>query len=262
MPSAGPDQPPSTRLTFSCTACGRCCHDLRLPLSVSEAIGWIERGGKVEILCDAAPALDAAEAERDYRATRSLPARSGALPISLGVTLTAVFEGACPHLLENLYCGAYEERPNVCRIYPAELRPDRPVVAAQKLCPREAWSDQHPLFVNDEGGVEDQETASAIASSRVQGRRDVVPKRRLVGALRLNAAALANEGYAVWKPDQPSLLAALRSASLTGAASPADTELQIRIVSKRPETLRLIGEAEANAEEVGPQRPYDYIALY
>ncbi|WP_338000302.1 hypothetical protein [Burkholderia gladioli] len=40
---------------FSCTMCGRCCHDLRLPLSIDEALAWLARGGEVQLFCDAIP---------------------------------------------------------------------------------------------------------------------------------------------------------------------------------------------------------------
>jgi hypothetical protein len=42
-------------IDFDCTMCGKCCHDLRLPLTVTEAIAWLERGNDVQILCEALP---------------------------------------------------------------------------------------------------------------------------------------------------------------------------------------------------------------
>lgn len=254
--------PTSEPLNFACTACGRCCHDLRLPLSISEAIGWIERGGRVEILCDAAPALEHPASGTDFRASRSIPTRSGTLPVALGVTLTAVFEGPCPHLLPNMHCGAYEQRPNVCRIYPAELRPDRSILPDEKLCPSEAWDEAHPEFVDRIGDIKDPETSRAVSSSRSQGPLDVQAKGHLLAALELNMAALANEGFAVWKPDQQSLLSALREALQQDMAPGSRFDLDLRIVSERPETLRLIDEAGAKAELAEPGSAFDYIALY
>ena len=35
-------------INFECTACGKCCHYLRLALTIAEAIVWLERGGHME----------------------------------------------------------------------------------------------------------------------------------------------------------------------------------------------------------------------
>lgn len=34
-------------LNFECTQCGRCCRDLKLPLTVPEAVAWLEDGHAV-----------------------------------------------------------------------------------------------------------------------------------------------------------------------------------------------------------------------
>lgn len=108
-------------LRFACTGCGRCCHNLRLPLSLREAVSWLERGGEVELLADAAPITSDVPSDlgEAWRRQRALPAVSGTLPIAVNLTLAATFAGPCPHLLPNMLCGAYDERPNTCRIYPA-----------------------------------------------------------------------------------------------------------------------------------------------
>ena len=32
---------------FNCTQCGKCCRDTKIPLTVTEAISWLNRGDKV-----------------------------------------------------------------------------------------------------------------------------------------------------------------------------------------------------------------------
>ena len=44
-------------LHFSCTMCGRCCRDLRVPLGLSEVLDWLRDGGEVQLLCEAIPWL-------------------------------------------------------------------------------------------------------------------------------------------------------------------------------------------------------------
>lgn len=245
-------------ITFSCIGCGRCCHDLRLPLSVAEAIDWIVRGGEVEILCDALPDMAAsgasayADVQARHRAERAVPGISGALPLAVSITLVAAFSGACPHLLPDMRCGAYHERPDACRIYPAELRPGLALVPAAKACPPETWNADRPVFA-DEAGVRDPETAAAIARARAAGPADVPAKARLAALLGLDRAALVNEGLVVWRIPPAALLAALRAALIaplradTAAGTGADPAPAGRwtIVAQRPTTLAMIADAEA-----------------
>jgi Fe-S-cluster containining protein len=125
-------------LNFACTMCGNCCHNLRLPLSVNEAIRWLERGGDVQVFCEAMPwpvepSTDDGQAQ--HRRIRSFAAESGELAIRVMVTVVAAFDGACPHLQPDMRCGGYEARPNVCRIYPAEINPFIEPMPTHKACP-------------------------------------------------------------------------------------------------------------------------------
>jgi hypothetical protein len=83
-------------LHFGCTRCGKCCHDLKLPLTVAEATLWLAEGSEVQIICEAVPwatepgADDLAAA---HRRRRSFPTLSGALPTRISVILAANFSG-------------------------------------------------------------------------------------------------------------------------------------------------------------------------
>lgn len=247
-------------LHFSCTVCGKCCQNLRLALSVAEAIRWLERGGTVELLCDAAPALPHAPGSaEEYRAMRAVPARSGALPVTVSMTLTAVFDGPCPNRMANMYCAAYEDRPNTCRIYPAEVRPDRAIDPAQKLCPSDAWGVDQPLFLDLPDRIMDETTAKAIAASRHNGVEDVAAKARLLALLDIDTIALANEGFAIWAPDEAVMLDALRQ-SISDMVPAGQSDL--RIVSGRADTRAMIREAEARDAEPFEDAPFRYLPLY
>src|ERR1700693_384857 len=111
-------------LHFGCTKCGKCCHDLKLPLTVSEAIIWLAEGSEVQIICEAVPwpAEPAADDQKAaHRRRRSFAASSGAPPTRVFRMLAAHFSGACPNLLADMRCAIYERRPLVCRNYPAEI---------------------------------------------------------------------------------------------------------------------------------------------
>ncbi|MEI5996141.1 YkgJ family cysteine cluster protein [Paraburkholderia bengalensis] len=199
---------------FSCTLCGRCCHDLRLPLSVDEALKWIARGGNVQLFCDAIvwpQEPPPGDALARHRRRRSFAAHSGTLPVRVTVTLVAVFEGACPNLRPDMTCGAYEQRPRVCRIYPAEVNPFLPLDPAAKACPADAWSDAGPLLMHA-GQIVNADTAALVAQSRESDERDRFAKARLCALLGYDTAALANEGFAVYAPQRQRLEAALRAA--------------------------------------------------
>lgn len=259
-PVADSPSMPDPDLRFGCTSCGRCCHGLRLALGISEAILWLERGGKVELLCDAAPDLPpAAGSAEDYRAQRAVPGISGALPVTIQATLTAVFDGPCPNLMPDMRCGAYDVRPNVCRIYPAEIRPQRRIVPDDKLCPTHAWDLDQPLFAAGGERILDETTATAIDAMRAQGVADVAAKAHLLALIGVDQVALANEGFTSWRPDRDDLLQSLRIAHAGAQAQPPQP---VTIVSARPETQHMIDEAEAACGTPDPAAGYDYIPLY
>jgi Fe-S-cluster containining protein len=194
--------------------CGKCCHDLKLPLSVSEALLWLERGGEVQFVCEAVPWPDEPAVGNllaQHKRRRSFAATSGALPTRIVVVIAAAFEGACPHLLPNLSCGVYEDRPTVCRIYPAEVNPFIALDPQQKACPPEAWAQNKPLLMRAHRIV-DVETAALIDKSRSADASDTGTKARACAHLGIDTAALANEGLAIYSPPREQSIAALKLA--------------------------------------------------
>lgn len=188
---------------FSCTMCGRCCHDLRLPLSIDEAIAWLERSGRIQVFCDAIPWPEdppASNVQATYKKDRSFAARSGALPVRITATLVAAFQGACPNLQADLRCGIYESRPRTCRIYPAEMNPFVTLSPEAKLCPPEAWEARWPAFQQDDGSWADPSLTETIDGARQAAVRDARTKGLLCRLLGLDSAALANEGLVVHTP--------------------------------------------------------------
>jgi Fe-S-cluster containining protein len=204
---------------FGCTVCGKCCRDLRLPLTVAEAAAWLADGNPVQLICEARP-WPAEIAPDDPRAAhqrrRSFAAMSGIVPVRVVVILAANLEGACPNLQADLRCGIYARRPLVCRIYPAEINPFVELRPSNKGCPAEAWSADRPLFQRD-GVVADAELAGQIRRSRDTDAQDVAVKQRLCGALNLHCTALMSEGFVVHSPERSTLSAAIALATGPGA---------------------------------------------
>jgi len=227
---------------FSCTMCGRCCHGLRLPIGVDEAMAWLRDGGQVQLFCEAIPWPEEPPADNHlawYKRRRSFAATSGRLPVRVIVSLMAVFEGACPNLQPDMRCGIYERRPRACRVYPAEVNPFYALDRETKLCPPDAWQSVEVLQ-SDDGNWNDPEVAGAIVGMREADARDAEVKKRLCAILGILSSGLSNEGVVVHAPERGRLLAALEAAA-AGSEDRGAGEWQI--VSHRRTTLDLLHSA-------------------
>jgi Fe-S-cluster containining protein len=251
-------------INFECTMCGKCCQDLKLPLSVDEALAWLERGGDVQFLCEAVPWPDEPPADNlqaQHKRRRSFAASSGELPVRVIVILAASFDGPCPNLQANMSCAVYEQRPTVCRIYPAEINPFIELKPAQKECPPEAWAPDKPLLMSGLSVI-DATTYELIAKSRAADVSDAPTKARACLDLAIDAAALANEGLVVYSPPGALTIAALKRARESGDAS--DDVLQWKVVSNRRatvDTLTSIG--AAGVHYVKTDAPaFDYLGFF
>jgi len=249
---------------FSCTQCGRCCHDLRLPLSIDEAIAWTDRGGDIELLCEAIPwpvepprhDLSAA-----HKRGRSFAAMSGELPVRIAVTVVASFSGACPYLREDMRCGAYEQRPRVCRIYPAEVNPFVELIPSRKACPPEAWTGDKPTLL-EHGRLVDAETDRLVRLSREADRNEAPVKELLCLYLGISVAAIANEGFTVYSVRRDAMMSALRQ-SRTAQHDRLGTSDWKLVSNRQPtvHTLASVGALSVNtADTMTPQ--FEYIGFY
>jgi Fe-S-cluster containining protein len=208
-------------LNFNCTQCGKCCHDLRLPLTCKEAVAWLKQGGSVEVLCEAIPWVtepSGSDAEAMRKRLRSFSAKSGELPIRVIVLLTASFKGACPHLQSDMRCGNYNNRPHVCRIYPAEANPFRSLTPSHKKCPSEAWSSPQPFL--RAGKVVDAQTQLHITLLEHESQLDVAFREWVCEELAIRSAGLSNEGFVVHRPSSATLLSVLQQSAPTLSNEP------------------------------------------
>jgi Fe-S-cluster containining protein len=223
-------------IRFKCTQCGQCCRDTKIPLTVAEAIDWLNRGHDVQLLCEASPwpaALDREPRALHFK-RRSFAVTSGSMPTRVVVMLVANVVGACPNLLPDKRCRIYEDRPLVCRIYPAEINPFVALKRENKACPPEAWTQDQPLLQRG-GLLMDEAIEQDIESSRAADALDADLKRRLCLALNVVNTALVHEAVLVYSPKAETLLSALAFAIATDSAhKPA---AQWRFVSDQPETL-------------------------
>ena len=234
---------------FGCTQCGKCCRDTKVPLTVAEAIKWLNRGDEVQLLCEASPwpeALDGDPRAAHFK-RRSFAVMSGSIPTRVVAMLVANVVGACPNLLSNLRCGIYEDRPLVCRIYPAEINPFVLLKRENKACPPEAWTEDHPIFQRGDAPA-DEVIRHDIEKSRAADALDADIKRRLCIALNVAHAALVHEAVLVYSPPQQTLLSAL--AAVTANESCHESAAQWSLVSDQQETLEMLTKIGAIALEL------------
>jgi Fe-S-cluster containining protein len=247
-------------LHFNCTQCAKCCRHTKVPLTVAEAIDWLDDGHDVQVICEATPWMPADAARADYLVARSFAARSGALPMRVAVTLVANIAGDCPNLLADLRCGIYERRPLICRIYPAETNPFIQLEPQKKSCPPEAWAPGQPLLQRDER-IASKVIRNNIRRWRERNTRDVSAKVQLCAALNLITASVAQEGFFIYSPQIGVLHDVLRHVGVAGEATASD--VQWTLVSDREETLQRLIQAGAIASHPRHMRAgqYEFIGL-
>jgi Fe-S-cluster containining protein len=259
-----------TDLDFACTQCAKCCHDLRLPLTVGEAIDWLARGGAVQLLCEAIPWFAEPPPENvgaAHKRRRSFAASSGELPVRVDVILAAAFAGPCPNLQLDKRCGIYDERPLVCRIYPAEINPSVAFDSRHKACPPEAWATGSSALLRA-GRLVDARTIELVERSRQTDASEVPVKALLCRALGIDRAAISNEGFVVYELDRSVLREALRRAKerLRTRTAPVEGDREDgdwRLVSNRDASLAALAAVGAHGERAGvqPNVPFGYLPL-
>lgn len=247
---------------FGCTQCGKCCRDTKVPLSVAEAIKWLNRGDEVQLLCEASPWPEALD--REPRAAhfkrRSFAVMSGSMPTRVVAMLVANIVGACPNLKSDMRCGIYADRPLVCRIYPAEINPFIALKRENKACPPEAWTEDRPLLQRGVALMDDA-IRQDIEMSRAADVLDAATKYRMCLALNLAHTAVVHEAVLVYSPTAQALLSALSFATSTEATQKPPA--QWRFVSDQPETLESLAKGGAIASHVrdAEAAPYEYLGF-
>ena len=246
---------------FTCTQCGDCCRDLKLPLSVAEGVHWLSRGHDVQVLCEAIPWPEdrpAEDLQAAYKHRRSFAVRSGSGPARVIVTLVASFQGDCPNLLSDSRCGIYAIRPRVCRIYPAEINPFLVPVPALKACPPEAWGADCSPFMRG-GLLVDADTRALIDESIAASLNDVAVKALLCNVLGIRTAAMANEGFAVHAPSRALLAQTLNELMGIEGAPSIPVQAGWTFVSQRAETVAAL--AEIGMDAMAPDAAGEYLSL-
>jgi Fe-S-cluster containining protein len=246
---------------FACTQCGKCCQNLRLPLTIDEAKSWLAAGHDLQLLYEASPWPVEPEADdlpALYKRRHSFGGMSGLLPLRVTVYLTANLAGRCTHLQSDMTCAIYDRRPLVCRIYPAEINPFTRLATTSKLCPPEAWEPINPLL-QTAALLVPADVLTAVLRAREANVADAPVKHKLSAALGFDRAAVLGEGFVLYSPDRQALTAAL-----SWATASAEDQVDIRswrLVSPRQTTLDGLASSGALVEQPPnvTAAPYEYV---
>ena len=154
----------------------------------------------------------------------------------------------------------YPRRPLVCRIYPVETNPFVQFDTANKVCPPQAWSAEHPLLQHD-GRVTGEVIREDVQRWRQAGVDDVSMKLKVCAALSLADASVAHEGFLIHSPPKGGLLEALCAARDERDSDRAD--MQWALFTDREDTLANLAKAGANFSHPRDARSmaYQYIGL-
>jgi Fe-S-cluster containining protein len=206
---------------------------------LDEAVVWAKRGHGVEILVKGGlcPRPDyEAESLVGYIMDRSLTVAAGQGCLAVQPVVAAAVEERCPNLGDNNRCAIYEERPRVCRIYPAEINPFTPFSNESKRCPPESWDEGHGVFVA-EGGAYEAEYAKTIAAARRAALDDMKYLPRLCSLLSIDRCALATEGFVAYKIAPDRFLEAIQQALNSAEETLANSNEQYMVLSNQKKSL-------------------------
>jgi len=198
----------NTALRFACNGCGVCCKERLIPLTLQESRQWLQRGHDVAVILEAFDeSLWPADSEKfKHNAKRASQIHSGNAKINVIAIFAANALTQCPNLDDQNQCGIYEERPLVCRIYPAEISPFITLDPADKVCPPEVW-EAGEIIVSDREANPSLQVK--IAQSRDEDRLDAHAKVAICESMDMTVAAWKENALAVYLPDRQSLMTAL-----------------------------------------------------
>lgn len=186
---------------FNCSQCGSCCQGWKVPLSISEALSWIERGNEIEILTEGSFYIKTDESydpSIPYKLERMFAASTGKRNFYVRPIVVASFQKRCPNLMSDNRCAIYEQRPLTCRIYPAEINPFIKLNEGHKKCPPASWSKGHEILSSSAGTYRKQ-YAQLIDVARNTAISDMKYWAHICHTLSIACCALVGEGYAVYK---------------------------------------------------------------
>lgn len=167
------------RLKFSCSSCGRCCRELRVPLTLADAqrlptsaLAWL--------------------GPEDVDMTGE-PESFVLLPEGRRLLVLAQRDGACTFLSDDK-CGVYARRPSACRLYPFDVKLGRRQglrrlkLLKPDLCSGDTHGRTNPAMLSQQQRAHQAELRAHVQAVQAFNRKQV--RRQRLGLPLLPAARL------------------------------------------------------------------------
>ena len=195
---------------YTCVACGICCKERLIPLTIGEAEQWLARGDNVAIILEAFSHSTNLENSPEYihNTGRAAEVNKGKEKIHVIAIFAANALSRCPNLKADNLCGIYEDRPLVCRIYPMEINPFIELRKENKICPPESW-ESGEILCSD--GIANPPLRLLINQSKQSDIEDAAAKVAICESLGMSVASWKGDGLAVYFPEREKLLAAIQT---------------------------------------------------
>lgn len=156
------------RLQFSCSGCGNCCRELRVPLTLADARRL--------------PATAVAWLRPDEVDMTGEPESFVLLPQGRRLMVLAQHQGVCAFLHAD-HCTVYEQRPSACRLYPFAVSLGRRggvrrlKLLQPDLCTGDTRGFTNAVHLSEQQRVHQRELSNHVASIQAFNRRQAHRQR-------------------------------------------------------------------------------------
>lgn len=236
---------------YTCVACGICCKQRLIPLTLTEAEQWLARGDDVAIILEAFSDSTSLghSAEYIHNTGRAARVSTGKAPIHVIAIFAANALSKCPNLQDDNLCGIYLERPLVCRIYPMEINPFIELRQENKICPPESWGSGDILCSD---GVANPPLQKLISQSKEADVEDAKAKVAICESLGMNVASWKGDGLAVYFPERQALMQAMQAIGSNDGVGQQHWQVRTDNAELREYLL-------ANDVPLAPQQAQEYV---
>ncbi|WP_431258607.1 YkgJ family cysteine cluster protein [Roseateles chitinivorans] len=220
-------------IRFNCVGCGDCCRGRHgfMSLTLAETVAWLRRGQRVAVLLEAFPASGEQEAGPGLQlpVDYGVEVRSGGMGLRIAPVFGADLQAGCPNLADDNACRIYDDRPAVCRLYPAQTHPLSVFRMDTRACPPEAWNPPAGVILVEEDGRMPPGIQAMVEAFQGELGRDAAAKVAICEALGVHLAGWRGNGIVIHIPSVQDFLDAIAQAGAR-TEGPAPLSWALRVV--------------------------------
>lgn len=173
-----------------------------MSLTLAETAAWLRRGHRVAVLLEAFPATGEQEAGPGLQlpVDYGVEVRSGGLGLRIAPVFGADLHAGCPNLADDNACRIYDDRPAVCRLYPAQTHPLSVFRKDTRACPPEAWDPPAGVILVEGDGRMPPGIQAMVEAFQGELGRDAAAKVAICEALGVHLAGWRGDGIVIHIP--------------------------------------------------------------